>query len=211
MKTFKIISADIITKKGTTPFVGLTVDINGVQKLVARTCAQALLDLHKSARGSNIPSGVYENGVDKVNPTVHNNFRSAIISLVGKTGFGDIEFYEAGTDYEVTDVSSAYKAGTAKLGEILKTEKAGSRVEGFLNFPLTDLETAQQRLIDSNPSLAFQMLFGITVAEPIVAPMGTTKVGGIDAIENEVVETTIDNEVFGEQEPEVVAKTKGTK
>lgn len=170
MKTFTVIAADIITKQGVEPFVGLTISVNGKQEQIARTCKQALLDLHKSARASNIPSGLYDNGVDSANPLIHNQFREAIIGLVGKTGFADVEFYEAGAEYVATEVSSAVLRGEAKVGEILFTEKKGSRIEGFVTFPLTELEQMRREALASNPVLAMQALFGVItpVATPVV-------------------------------------------
>lgn len=170
MKTFTVIAADIITKQGVEPFVGLTIIVNGKQEQIARTCKQALLDLHKSARASNIPSGLYDNGVDSANPIMHNLFREAIIGLVNKTGFADVEFYEAGAEYVATEVSSAVLRGEAEVGQILFTEKKGSRIEGFVTFPLTDLEQAQKAFLASaNPLIIMQGLFGI--GAPAVAPV----------------------------------------
>jgi len=162
MKTFNVIAADIITKQGIEPFVGLTVMVAGKEQQIARTCKQALLDLHKSARASNIPSGLYDNGVDKSHPLMHNLFRETIIGLIGKSGFADVEFYEAGAEYVATEVSSAVARGEAKVGDILFTEKKGSRIEGFVTFPLTDLEKAQREFMaTANPLLIMQGLFNI--------------------------------------------------
>jgi hypothetical protein len=172
MKTFIVIAADIITKQGTEPFVGLTVTVNGVTQQIARTCKQALLDLHKSARASNIPSGLYDNGVDSANPIMHNLFREAIIGMIGKAGFADVDFYEAGAEYVATEVSSAVARGEAKVGDILFTEKKGSRIEGFVTFPLTDLEKAQKDfLANANPLMVMQALFGIGAPVAPVAPV----------------------------------------
>lgn len=170
MTTFTVISADIITKKGVTPFVGLTVNVNGKQEQIARTTKQMLLDLHKSARGSNIPSGLLDNGIDNANPLLVNQFRAAVIGLVGKTGLVDVEFYEAGSEYIATEDSTAVKEGNAQVGDTLYTEKKGSRVEGFINFPLSDMELAQQQLLQSNPMMAFQALFGIKMEEKQADP-----------------------------------------
>jgi hypothetical protein len=172
MKTFTVIASDIITKQGIEPFVGLTVMVNGKQEQLARTCKQALLDLHKSARASNIPSGLYDNGVESANPIMHNLFREAIIGLINKSGFADVEFYEAGAEYEATEVSSAVIAGTASVGDILFTQKKGSRIEGFVTFPLTDLENAQRAFLASaNPLIIMQGLFGIGAPVAPVAPI----------------------------------------
>lgn len=173
MKTFNVITADIITKQGTEPFVGLTVLVHGKQEQLARTCKQALLDLHKSARASNIPSGLYDNGVDSANPIMHNLFREAIIGLIGKTGVADVMFYEAGTEYVATEVSSAVLRGEAKVGEILLTDKKGSRIEGFVTFPLTETEiTRREALASVNPMLLINALLGIAVpAVAEVAPV----------------------------------------
>lgn len=179
MKTFNIISADIITKTGTEPFVGLTVNVNGQQQQIARTCKQALLDLHKSARASNIPSGLFDNGVASANPLLYNKFRESIIGLVGKVGVADVDFYEAGAEYEATEVSSAVKAGIAKVGDILKTEKKGSRVEGFMSFPLTNAELARREMIESiNPTTLLQALLGIEA--PVVGGTGSDLGTGSD-------------------------------
>lgn len=194
MKTFNVIAGDVITKQGIEPFVGLTIIVNGKQEQIARTCKQALLDLHKSARGSNIPSGLYDNGVDSANPIMHNLFREAIIGLVGKTGFADVEFYEAGAEYEATEVSSAVLRGEAKVGDILFTEKKGSRIEGFVTFPLSDLEQAQKAfLANANPLVIMQGLFGIGApvvpATPVVeqqaiqAPVAVAPVTAFEAFE----------------------------
>lgn len=171
MKTFNIISADIITKAGTEPFVGLTVNVNGQQQQIARTCKQALLDLHKSARGANIPSGLYDNGVDSANPLLHNQFRNAIIGLVGKVGVADVEFYLAGAQYEATEVASAVKNGTAKVGDILYTEKAGSRVEGFMSFPLTAEEQIIEQMVANNASTILDRIFGVVAPKVELPPV----------------------------------------
>lgn len=202
MKTFNVIAADIITKQGIEPFVGLTVTVNGKQEQLARTCKQALLDLHKSARASNIPSGLYDNGVDSANPIMHNLFREAIIGLIGKTGFADVMFYEAGAEYVATEVSSAVLRGEAKVGEILFTDKKGSRIEGFVTFPLTDLEQAQKAfLANANPLIIMQGLFGIGLPAPVATPVVETP----QAIVEPVAETA-----FGAL-PEVTAPEVGAK
>lgn len=223
MNTFNVISADLITKAGIEPFVGLTVVINGKQEQIARTCKQALLDLHKSARGSNLPASLFENGVASANPLLLNQFRNAIIGLINKTGFADVEFHEAGDEYIATAESSAVKNGEAQIGDTLTTLKKGSRVEGFLTFPLTDLENAQRAFMDSaNPMVLMQGLFGIgapvaPVAVPVLAPVVPTKE---DLIENEVFGggiTTFESpeeEVEEPKEPATVAPkatAKGTK
>jgi len=174
MNTFNVISADLITKAGIEPFIGLTVNINGKQEQIARTCKQALLDLHKSARGSNIPAGLFDNGVASANPLMVNQFRNAIIGLINKTGFADVEFHEAGDSYIATEESTAVKNGEAKVGDTLLTLKKGSRVEGFLTFPLTDLENAQRAFMDSaNPMLLMQGLFGISAPTPVAVAVPT--------------------------------------
>lgn len=174
MNTFNVISADLITKAGIEPFVGLTVVVNGKQEQIARTCKQALLDLHKSARGSNIPADLFTNGVASANPLLFNQFRNAIIGLIGKTGFADVSFHEAGDVYIATEESTAVKAGEAKVGDTLHTLKKGSRVEGFLTFPLTDLENAQRAFMDSaNPMLLMQGLFGIAAPTPVAIAVPT--------------------------------------
>lgn len=194
MNTFNVISADLITKAGIEPFVGLTVVVNGKQEQIARTCKQALLDLHKSARGSNIPADMFTNGVASANPLLFNQFRNAIIGLIGKTGFADVSFHEAGEAYIATEESSAVKAGEAKVGDTLHTLKKGSRVEGFLTFPLTDLENAQRAFMDSaNPMVLMQGLFGIAAPTPVAIAV-PTPVAVIDApadkLEAEVFGTT---------------------
>ena len=192
MNTFNVISADLITKAGIEPFVGLTVVVNGKQEQIARTCKQALLDLHKSARGSNIPADMFTNGVASANPLLFNQFRNAIIGLIGKTGFADVSFHEAGEAYIATEESSAVKAGEAKVGDTLHTLKKGSRVEGFLTFPLTDLENAQRAFMDSaNPMVLMQGLFGI-------APAGTLKLEEKDSNKDQSHQDKLEKEVFNE-------------
>ena len=196
MNTFNVISADLITKAGIEPFVGLTVVVNGKQEQIARTCKQALLDLHKSARGSNIPADMFTNGVASANPLLFNQFRNAIIGLIGKTGFADVSFHEAGEAYIATEESSAVKAGEAKVGDTLHTLKKGSRVEGFLTFPLTDLENAQRAFMDSaNPMVLMQGLFGI--AAP-AAPAGTLKLEEKDSNKDQSPQDKLEKEVFNE-------------
>lgn len=200
MKTFNIISADIITKAGTEPFVGLTVNVNGKQEQIARTCKQALLDLHKSARGANIPSGLYDNGVEKANPLLHNQFRNAIIGLVGKVGTADVDFYEAGAEYIASEVSSAVKSGDAKVGDVLFTEKKGSRVEGFMSFPLTAEEQIIEQMVANNANAILDRIFG--VVKPVVAlPVATT-------VSTPVIENNA--EAFGEFTPEDFATAEPT-
>lgn len=209
MNTFNVISADLITKAGIEPFIGLTVVINGKQEQIARTCKQALLDLHKSARGSNIPAGLFDNGVASANPLMVNQFRNAIIGLINKVGFADVEFHQAGDPYIASEESTAVKNGTAKVGETLLTLKKGSRVEGFLTFPLTDLENAQRAFMDSaNPMLLMQGLFGISAPAPVaVAPPVLTETPKSPA-------DKLEEEVFGGGEtpefetPEDVLETK---
>ena len=196
MNTFNVISADLITKAGIEPFVGLTVVVNGKQEQIARTCKQALLDLHKSARGSNIPADMFTNGVASANPLLFNQFRNAIIGLIGKTGFADVSFHEAGEAYIATEESSAVKAGEAKVGDTLHTLKKGARVEGFLTFPLTDLENAQRAFMDSaNPMVLMQGLFGI--AAP-AAPAGTLKLEEKDSNKDQTPQDKLEKEVFNE-------------
>lgn len=206
MKTFNVIAADIITKQGVEPFVGLNVVVNGKEQQIARTCKQALLDLHKSARASDIPTGIYDNGVDKAHPIMHNLFRNTIIGLIGKTGFADVEFYEAGAEYIATEVSSAVARGEAKVGDILFTTKKGSRIEGFVTFPLTDLEKAQREFMaTANPLLIMQGLFGIG-APAVPAPVA------IQAItEPVVVEPATPEEAFGGIEGELARQSSKAK
>ena len=168
MKTFNIISADIITKADVTPFVGLTVNVNGQTQQIARSCKQALLDLHKSARASNIPANLFNNGLESANPTLFNQFAVEVRKLTGKVGMAEIEFYEAGAEYVASEVSTAVKEGTAKIGDILYTEKKGSRIEGFMNFPLSAEEQIIQQMIDSNPTAILDRIFGIQ--QPVALP-----------------------------------------
>jgi hypothetical protein len=212
MNTFNVISADLITKAGIEPFIGLTVVINGKQEQIARTCKQALLDLHKSARGSNIPAGLFDNGVASANPLMLNQFRNAIIGLINKTGFADVAFHEAGDDYIASEESTAVKNGEAKVGDTLKTLKKGSRVEGFLTFPLTDLENAQRAFMDSaNPMLLMQGLFGISAPAPVSVAIPTL------AVPTETPADKLEQEVFGTTEelefetPEEVLETEEPK
>lgn len=174
MNTFNVKSADLITKASTEPFVGLTVVVNGKEEQIARSCNQALLDLHKSGRASNVPADLFINGVTSANFMLFNNFRKAIIRLQGKTGFADVSFHEAGEAYIATEESSAVKAGEAKVGDTLHTLKKGSRVEGFLNFPLTDLENAQDAFMErADPMMLMQGLFGITPPAPVAIAVPT--------------------------------------
>lgn len=197
MKTFNVISADLITKAGIEPFVGLTVVINGKEEQIARTCKQAVLDLHKSARGANIPAGLFDNGVASANPLMLNQFRNAIIGLINKTGFADVEFHEAGEAYIATEESTAVKNGEAQVGDTLYTTKKGSRVEGFLTFPLTDLETAQRNAMEmADPMVLIQALFGITTV-PVVAPVAI-------APTVPTIEDKIEEEVFGQADESFV-------
>jgi len=192
MKTFNIIAADIITKAGIEPFVGLTVTVNGQQQQIARTCKQALLDLHKSARASNIPSGLFDNGVASALPSLYNQFREAVIGLVGKVGVADVEFYEAGAEYEATEVSSAVKAGTAQVGDILKTEKKGSRVEGFMAFPLSEAEIIRREIIANvDQTLLINALLSINAVAP--APIAVPVIEATSSTSNE----EISKEAFG--------------
>lgn len=201
MKTFNVISADLITKAGTEPFVGLTVSINGKQEQIARTCKQAVLDLHKSARGANIPAGLFDNGVASANPLMLNQFRNAIIGLINKSGFADVEFHEAGEDYTATEESTAVKNGEAQVGDTLKTLKKGSRVEGFLTFPLTDLEQAQRNYMESaDPLVVMQALFGIAPA-----PVVDSKPKELDPRKEEQdPKDILEKEVFGKQDESFV-------
>ena len=215
MNTFNVISADLITKAGIEPFVGLTVVVNGKQEQIARTCKQALLDLHKSARGSNIPADMFTNGVASANPLLFNQFRNAIIGLIGKTGFADVSFHEAGEAYIATEESSAVKAGEAKVGDTLHTLKKGSRVEGFLTFPLTDLENAQRAFMDSaNPMVLMQGLFGIAAPVAVPTPVAITEAPA-DKLEAEVFGVTETPEFESPEDeietPEVKAPTAKTK
>ena len=221
MNTFNVISADLITKAGIEPFVGLTVAINGKQEQIARTCKQALLDLHKSARGSNIPAGLFDNGVASANPLMVNQFRNAIIGLINKTGFADVEFHQAGDEYIATEESTAVKNGEAKVGDTLLTLKKGSRVEGFLTFPLTDLENAQRAFMDSaNPMVLMQGLFGISAPTPVAVAVPTPVVATetpADKLEAEVFGTTeaiefeSPEEVLTEEAPETAPKAEKAK
>jgi hypothetical protein len=213
MKTFKVLSANPISKQGIAPFIGITVEIDGTEVKVARTYKQALLDLHKSARGANIPAGIFDNGVERANPLTVNAFHNAIIGLAGKFGFADMETYEAGTDYVVEDYSTAYKNGTATLGATLQREKAGTRIEGFMVYPLSDTEIARQEAIASlDPTMVMNALFGITapVVNVVTPSLGNGSKPAEKASPNamqEEVESDLHDEAFGvptveEQEPE---------
>jgi hypothetical protein len=193
MNTFIVNSADLITKTGTEAFVGLTVTINGKQEQIARSCKQALLDMHKSARASSIPADLFENGVSSANPLMVNQFRNAVIGLVNKAGFAELSFHEAGDTYVAIAESSAVRAGEAQVGDTLNFLKKGSRVEGFLTFPLTDLELAQRAFLDTaNPLLIMQGLFGITAPAPVVTP---DPIRNLDA--GKSIEDEMEKEVFG--------------
>ena len=171
MKTFIIVDAQVITPKGTEPFVGLTVNLNGKTERIARTCKQALLDLHKSARGSKLPAKLFDNGYSKANAMLVRQFDNEIIGLVGKTGIGDIETYTAGDEYVATATSAKVISGVAKVGDTLQADKDGTRVEGFLSFPLLADELMRRDLISemaSTMALNFQAMMGIASAQPVV-------------------------------------------
>lgn len=219
MNTFNVISADLITKAGIEPFVGLTVVVNGKEEQIARTCKQALLDLHKSGRASNVPADLFINGVTSANFMLFNNFRKAIIRLQGKTGFADVSFHEAGDAYIATEESTAVKNNEAQIGDTLYTLKKGSRVEGFLNFPLTDLENAQDAFMErADPMMLMQGLFGIAPPAPVAIAV-PTPVAVIDApadkLEAEVFGVTETPEFESPEDeietPEVEAPTAKTK
>lgn len=212
MKTFIVKSADLITKAGIEPFVGLTVVINGKEEQIARTCKQAVLDLHKSARGANIPAGLFDNGVASANPLMLNQFRNAIIGLINKSGFADVEFHEAGEKYIATEESTAVKNGEAQVGDTLLTTKKGSRVEGFLTFPLTDLEQAQRNYMESaDPLVVMQALFGIAPA-PVVAEIPKQLPDPKEGQgENEDPKDKIEHEVFGKKDETFVDPEDETK
>ena len=174
MKTFIIVGADVITPTNSEPFVGLTVNLNGKQERIARTCKQAVLDLHKSARGSKLPEKLFDNGYASANTVLVRQFANEIISLVGKTGFGDVTPYKAGDTYEATADSLKVKAGVAQVGDILTADKDGSRVEGFLSFPLTQDELMRRDLIaelSSSMAISFGAMLGFA---PPSASTGTT-------------------------------------
>lgn len=205
MKTFQVIGADVITPKavaGATnePFVGLTVTLNGKTERIARTCKQALLDLHKSARGSRIPEGLFNNGYNSANPVLRRQFVNEIIALVGKVGLGDVESFKAGDTYIATADSSRVKAGQANVGDTLLAEKDGTRVEGFLSFPLTDAELMRRDLVaDMSSSLALMFAGSMGLApntiEPIVVEQPKSNASGFE--EFETPENEAGKEAFG--------------
>ena len=166
MKTFIIVGADVITPTNSEPFVGLTVNLNGKQERIARTCKQALLDLHKSARGANIPEKLFDNGYASANPALVRQFANEIIGLVGKTGFGDVTPYKAGDTYEATADSIKVKAGVAQVGDTLTADKDGSRVEGFISFPLSAQESLQRELIATSGVAFLAQLMGMNMPAP---------------------------------------------
>ena len=169
MKTFIIVGADVITPTNSEPFVGLTVNLNGKQERIARTCKQAVLDLHKSARGTDIPEKLFDNGYASANTATTRLFANEIIGLVGKTGFGDVTPYKAGDTYEATADSIKVKAGVAQVGDTLTADKDGSRVEGFLSFPLTAQESLQRELIATSGVAFLAQLMGMNMPTPAVA------------------------------------------
>jgi len=169
MKTFIIVGADVITPTNSEPFVGLTVNLNGTVTRIARTCKQAVLDLHKSARGTNIPEKLFDNGYASANTAIARLFANEIIGLVGKTGFGDVTPYKAGDTYEATADSIKVKAGVAQVGDTLTADKDGSRVEGFLSFPLTAQESLQRELIATSGVAFLAQLMGMNMPAPAVA------------------------------------------
>lgn len=187
MKTFIIVGADVITPTNSEPFVGLTVNLNGKQERIARTCKQAVLDLHKSARGTNIPEKLFDNGYASANTAIARLFANEIIGLVGKTGFGDVTPYKAGDTYEATADSIKVKAGVAQVGDTLTADKDGSRVEGFLSFPLTAQESLQRELIATSGVAFLAQLMGMNMPAPTVAIVEEPKTAF-----NEPVETFVD-------------------
>lgn len=187
MKTFIIVGADVITPTNSEPFVGLTVNLNGTVTRIARTCKQAVLDLHKSARGTNIPEKLFDNGYASANTAIARLFANEIIGLVGKTGFGDVTPYKAGDTYEATADSIKVKVGVAQVGDTLTADKDGSRVEGFLSFPLTAQESLQRELIATSGVAFLAQLMGMNMPAPAVAIAEEPKTAF-----NEPVETFVD-------------------
>lgn len=221
MKTFQVIGADVITPKavaGATnePFVGLTVTINGKTERIARTCKQALLDLHKSARASRIPEGLFNNGYNSANPVLRRQFVNEVIALVGKVGIGDVEVYKAGDTYIATADSSRVKAGQANVGDTLLAEKDGTRVEGFLSFPLTDSELMRRDLVadmGANLALMFAGSMGLasTTIEPVVVEQPKVEATGFEGFTSP--EHEAGKEAFGHtptSEPEVESANEST-
>ena len=176
MKTFIIVGADVITPTNSEPFVGLTVNLNGTVTRIARTCKQAVLDLHKSARGTNIPEKLFDNGYASANTAIARLFANEIIGLVGKTGFGDVTPYKAGDTYEATADSIKVKAGVAQVGDTLTADKDGSRVEGFLSFPLTQQEVFMDKVIANASGNSLAQLLGFApISAPVVAIVEESK------------------------------------
>ena len=192
MKTFIIVGADVITPTNSEPFVGLTVNLNGTVTRIARTCKQAVLDLHKSARGTNIPEKLFDNGYASANTAIARLFANEIIGLVGKTGFGDVTPYKAGDTYEATADSIKVKAGVAQVGDTLTADKDGSRVEGFLSFPLTAQESLQRELIATSGVAFLAQLMGMNMPAPAAAIVEEPKIAF-----NEPVETFVDPTLEG--------------
>lgn len=175
MKTFNIVGADVITPKSSEPFVGLTVTVNGTTVRIARTCKQAVLDLHKSARGNTLPEKMFDNGYASANPALVRQFANDIIGLVGKTGIGDITPYLAGEEYEATADSRKVKAGEASIGDILKADSDGCRVEGFLSFPLSSQEVLMDKLVASAGANLLAQMLGLNLAPaPVVVETPAT-------------------------------------
>jgi hypothetical protein len=208
MKTFNIISADIITKKGEVPFVGLTIDLNGKEVQVSRSLKQMLLELHKSNRASHIPASLFENGVDKANYQLYNKFATCVRGLTGKSGFGDLNCYNAGDEYEATEHSSAVKDSKAKVGDILRYEKAGTRVEtGFLIFtgninPQELLETVDQAFIANALIAGITGIAIPTNVKPVLELPASNNRRGLDIVENDeelkAIREKENAEAFGE-------------
>lgn len=171
MKTFNVIDAELIAQSEKPAFIGISIVVDGREDRIARSPKQVLLDLHKSARGSKLPANLFDNGYEAVNPLMINAFREEVIALRGKAGYGDVEFYLAGSEYVADENSTLVKEGKALIGDVLLREKNGARVEGFLSFPLSDLEVAQKNFLSTaDPMLIMQGLFGI------VPPVMVTKV-----------------------------------
>src|SRR6266403_3372766 len=83
--------------------------------------------------------------------------------LIGGTIDGDAKHHKAGEEYLADENSSAVKAGNAKIGDPLKYEKEGYRVEGFLTFQINPKADMLNRAAQASAEL-MQEIFGFASA-----------------------------------------------
>lgn len=206
MKRFIILSADVaMNKAGEQARVVLNVQHDGKIYPLNRTCNQTLHDLQKSGRGLSFPASMFANGVDSVPYDRINAFRSEVIQLANKEAVADVAFYEMGAEYEATETNTAVVNGEAEVGDILQTKKAGGRIEGFINIPLSQAELLTNQLMITNPGLVINALLGLNVVAPVKAVETVVE----PVITNEI--STIQQEVFNDVEEPFGQKPKATK